>query len=472
MKKIIFTLVSFLFLNSAHAAWFDGRPTSFAALAKQVKPAVVNISTTKTVKRQPMRAPRSPFGQQDPFEEFRRFFEEGGGGGVPREEEQHSLGTGFVISKEGDILTNNHVVGDADEIIVKLSDGRKFKASVVGRDERSDIAIIKIQAKELLPFAKLGDSDLAEPGDWVMAVGNPFGFEHTVTVGVISAKGRVIGDAKAPFAKFIQTDASINPGNSGGPLFNINGEVIGVNTMIYGMGTGIGFAIPINLAKEEIPQLISKGSVTRGWLGVQIQRLTPELAESYGLLQEQGALIGSVYPSSPAESSGLKRGDIVVEYDGKKIEDPFDLSAYVAQGPIGKVIKLKVLRQGKEMMLEAKIGKRQEEEQAAAAKPEAGKPEAALDILGMAVRAITPDESRRLNLPPAQQGGVLIDQVQPGSAAEDHDIRAGDILLEINDTKIGTAADYDQTVKKLKKGSIVRLLVGRGPMTIFVAFKI
>ncbi len=468
MKKILWAFFSLCLVvgRPSHAAWFDPHMPSFAPLARDVKGAVVNISTTKTVKHEPMRLPKSPFGQMDPFEEFRKFFEEE----VPQEEQRHSLGSGVMISKEGQILTNNHVVGDAEEIMVKLVDGRKFKATVVGRDERSDLAVIKIKANDSLPFVVLGDSDKSEQGDWVMAVGNPFGFENTVTVGVISAKGRVIGDAKAPFAKFIQTDASINPGNSGGPLFNIKGEVIGINTMIYGMGTGIGFAIPANLAKSLLPDLISKGKVTRGWLGVQIQRLTPELAESYGLKLEQGALIGSVLPGSPAQEAGIQRGDIVLEFDGTKVEDPFDLSAYVAQTPVGKKIRLKILRQGKELLVEAKVGKREEEEKIAQTLQP--KEEAAVsDVLGLAVRSISPEEAQKLNLP-AGQKGVLVEQVQPGSSAEDHDVRAGDVLFEINGSAINNATDYEREVKKLSKGSLVRLLIGRGPMTIFVAFKI
>ena len=470
MKKFLIFIFALCTLytvpGTLHAAWFDPHFPTFAPLANEVRGAVGNVSTTRTVKRETMRLPESPFGQMDPFEEFRRFFEEE----VPQEEQRHSLGSGVIISKEGDILTNNHVVGDAEEIVVKLVDGRKFKASVVGRDERTDLAVIKIKNKDSLPFAVLGDSDKSEQGDWAMAVGNPFGFENTVTVGVISAKGRVIGDAKAPFAKFIQTDASINPGNSGGPLFNINGEVIVINTMIYGMGTGIGFAIPINLAKELLPQLITKGKVTRGWLGVQIQRLTPELAESYGLKLEQGALIGSVLPGSPAQEAGIKRGDIVLEYDGRKIEDPFDLSAYVAQTQIGKKIALKILRDGKETTIEAKVGKREEEEVSKGQTPQE-KEEALSDVLGLAVRSITPEEAQHLNLP-AGQRGVLVEQIQPGSSAEDHDVREGDILLEINGIATNSAADYSREVKKLKKGDLVRLLIGRGPMTIFVAFKI
>lgn len=468
MKKVFFFfLVLFLvFGSAAPAAWFQERPDSFAPLVKKVKPAVVNISTTQKVRRPQTRFPRSPFGETDPFEEFRRFFEDQ----MPREEERHSLGTGFIISKDGDILTNNHVVGEADEILVKLSDGRKFKAEVVGRDERSDIAVIKIKSKEAFPYATLGNSDLMEPGDWVIAVGNPFGFEQTVTVGVVSAKGRVIGDSRAPFAKFIQTDASINPGNSGGPLFNVKGEVIGINTMIYGMGTGIGFAIPINLAKEAVPQLIAKGSVTRGWLGVQIQQLTPELAESYGLRQEQGALIGNVLPGSPADQSGLKRGDIVLEYDGKKVEEPFDLSAYVAGTAVGKTIQLKVLRQGKEMTIRAKVGRREEEE-AKQARPKKSEEQAASDVLGISVRDITPEEARRLQIP-SPHAGVIVDQVQPGSSAEARDVREGDLLLEINGVLINNTEDYRRESKKLRKGDLVRLLLGRGNITIYIAFKI
>ena len=455
MKK---NLCLLFFLSAvAHAAWFDGRPTSFADLAKKVTPGVVNVSTTTKVKHQPMAMPRSPFGGgggEDPFEEFRKFF----GGQIPQEETRHALGSGFIINEKGDILTNNHVVGDADEIEVKLADGRKFPAKVVGRDERSDLAVIHIKAPDSLPVEKLGDSDKMQPGDWVMAVGNPFGFEHTVTVGVVSAKGRVIGDAKAPMAKFIQTDASINPGNSGGPLFNIGGEVIGINTMIYGLGTGIGFAIPINLAKSLVPQLIAKGSVTRGWLGVQIQRMTPELAESYGLKEEKGALIGNVYPDSPAAKAGMKRGDIVLEFDGKKIEDPFDLSAFVAETEIGKKVAMKILRGGKEQVtITATVAKREGEEEVAQ-KNEGTAPTAA-DVLGLAVKV-------------GNGQGVVIEKVEPSSAAENQDIREGDILLEINDQAINNIESYKQAVAKLKKDSLVRLLLGRGPMTIFVAFRI
>lgn len=466
MKKF-FPILFLLMPAFAQASWFGERPLSFAELVDRVKPAVVNISTTKTVKRPGLRLPPSPFGGTDPFDEFRRFFEDES----PREEKQQSLGSGCIINKEGDILTNNHVIGEADEIIVKLLDGRKFKASVVGRDERTDLAVIKIKSGDSLPFAVMGDSDAARQGDWAMAVGNPFGFEHTVTVGVISAKGRIIGDAKAPYARFIQTDASINPGNSGGPLFNTRGEVIGINTMIYGMGTGIGFAIPINLAKSLVPQLISKGAVTRGWLGVQIQRLTPELAESYGLKDEKGALIGGVFPGSPAEQAGLQRGDIVLKFNGKVIEEPFDLSDFVAQAPAGSKMELEVLRKGKEKLnIAVKVGQRESEEKLAGLgeeKKEEG--QVGTDVLGLHVRDLSPAESSRYG---GSKTGVVIDRVEPGSSAEYNDLREGDLLIELNDAPVANAAAYQKAAAALKKGSLVRLLVSRGQMTLFVAFRI
>ena len=436
---------------------------SFAELAKKVQPAVVNVSTTKVIKRQQV-APFRQFGQQDPFEDFFNKFFEGG----PREQHQNSLGSGFVINKEGYILTNNHVVAQADEIMVTLVDGRKFKSTVVGTDPQSDLAVIKIKAPGDVPFVPLGDSDKVEPGEWAMAIGNPFGFSHTVTVGVISAKGRLVEGGS--FGKFLQTDASINPGNSGGPLFNTSGEVIGINSMIYGMGTGIGFAIPINLAKELLPQLIAKGSVTRGWLGVAVQKVTPDLAKSFNLENEEGALIADVYPGSPADKAGLKRGDIVSLYNDKKIAEPFDLTAYVGQTAVGKSAQLKVIRAGKAMTLAVTVGKREEEK--LAAKGGKGKSEeedqGASDLLGLLVRNLRLDEQKDLGL--SESGGVVIQRVDPNSPAEQSDVHEGDVLLEINgeaDKDVGT---HQLLTQKLKKGSIVRLLLHRESATIYVAF--
>ncbi|MBI5286339.1 MAG: trypsin-like peptidase domain-containing protein, partial [Deltaproteobacteria bacterium] len=284
-------------------------PNSFIELAKTLGPVVVNISTTQVVREKP----RVPFPEfrgpcEDFFgDEFFRFFDE-----FPqREFKRQSLGSGFIINKEGYILTNNHVVEDAEEILVTLSDKREYKAKVIGRDSRLDLGLVKIDAKDDLPVAILGDSDKLQIGEWVMAIGNPFALSHTVTAGIVSAKGRVIG--AGPYDNFIQTDASINPGNSGGPLFNLRGEVIGINTAIIAGGQGIGFALPINMAKEVLSQLKEKGKVTRGWIGVSIQDVTPELARSFGLKEKHGALVSSAMKDDPADKAGIRPGDIIVE---------------------------------------------------------------------------------------------------------------------------------------------------------------
>ncbi len=442
-------------------SWFEARPSSFADLAERVDDAVVNISSNKLVRRPNMRMPR--FGPRDPFDDFfERFFE-----GMPEEQKQRSLGSGFIIDDRGTILTNNHVVSQADEVEVTLVDGRSFKAKTIGVDEKTDIAVIRITSDEKLPFVKLGDSKKMRPGDWVMAIGNPFGLENTVTVGVVSAKGRLIGGG--PYAKFIQTDASINPGNSGGPLFNMQGEVIGINTMIYAGGQGIGFAIPIDLAKSMLPELVEKGSVSRGWLGVAIQDVTPELAKSFGLEKPEGALIAEVYSGSPAAKAGFRRGDIVVEYDGEKIEEPYDLSLYVGQTKPNKSVKAVVLRDGKRTELSVKVGK-QEKGQTTAAQEEpsvAGK----ADKLGLVARTISAEDAHRLDVP-AGFRGVVVARVEPGSPAERAGVHAGDVVLEVNGAKIDGIAAYRAGVEKLKEGGFVRLFLKRGRASIYVAFKL
>jgi serine protease Do len=322
---------------------FVGYPQSFADLVKKVKPAVVNISTTKTV-----RVPGNPFKhffgpQQGPFGDFfGQFF-----GDVPdREMKQRSLGSGFIIDKAGYILTNNHVVQGADEIKVKLASGAEYTAKVVGRDPKTDLALIKISSLfKDLPTLPLGDSDSMQVGDWVLAIGNPFGLEQTVTQGIISASGRVIGSG--PYDNFLQTDAPINPGNSGGPLINLKGEVIGINTAIVAAGQGIGFAIPASTAKAVVAQLREKGKVVRGWIGVSIQTVTPDLAKAFGLKEVQGALVADVVPGGPAEKGGIKRGDVVVAFDGKNVKSSSDLTWIVAETPVGKTVDVKVMRGGK-----------------------------------------------------------------------------------------------------------------------------
>lgn len=446
----------------------NAQPFSFADLAERVQTAVVNISTSKKMRAPQFMMPFPHMGPRDPFGDFfDKFFDQD----IPREQKQQSLGSGFIIDKDGTILTNNHVVSQADEIEVALSDGRKYKAKIVGTDEKTDIAVIKIKADKDLPYVLLGTSKTMRAGDWAMAIGNPFGLEHTVTVGVISAMGRSIGGST--FGKFIQTDASINPGNSGGPLFNMNGEVIGINTMIYAAGQGIGFAIPIDLAKASVPELISKGSVEHGWLGVAIQGLTPELAKSFGLKEEEkGALVAEVYTGTPAATAGLAHGDVIVEFNGEKVEKPQDLSMLVSQAKPDTSAKIIALRNGERKEFTVKLGKQEPGKTAGGAvvpEEQGKKGGKKADELGLVVKSITPQIARELNVP-GDFKGVVVERVEPGSAAENADVQPGDILLELNGAKTQSVENYSAASDKLKKGDFVRLLIKRGHASIYLAF--
>jgi serine protease Do len=324
------------------AASTDTPENPFVRVAAQVTPSVVNISTVTTGKARTPSEQFRPFGNDPYFRDFfDRFFE-----GMPRRRQQSSLGSGVIIDKSGLILTNNHVIKDADEITVKFSNNQELKGKVVGVDPKTDLAVIRVNAKEELPVATLGDSDALRVGEWAIAIGNPFGLDHTLTVGVVSATGRSeVGIAA--YENFIQTDASINPGNSGGPLLNIRGEVIGINTAIVASGQGIGFAIPVNMVRKVVDDLVKKGKVTRGWLGIGIQPLTPELAKNFGLQAEEGILINQVMPKSPAEAAGLKTGDLVQSVDGKSVKEPRQLQRIIAETDIGKTVEISILR-GKE----------------------------------------------------------------------------------------------------------------------------
>ncbi len=355
-------LLSFLILGlvlalSPAQAPSQGRPDSLADLAARLRPAVVNVSTTQIVRSAPQPF-GIPFPEGSPMEEYlRRFF-----GPMPeRELKRQSLGSGFIISSDGFILTNNHVVGRATEIKVILEDKREFQASLIGRDSKTDLALIKVEADEPLPVATLGDSDALRVGDWVVAIGNPFGLGHTVTAGIVSAKDRIIG--AGPYDDFIQTDASINPGNSGGPLFDLKGVVVGVNTAIVASAQGIGFAIPIKIAKELLFSL-KRGEVTRGYLGVYLAELTPEQAKNLGLKEGRGVQVARVVSGGPAERANLQPGDIIVGFDGKEVPGTRDLSWLVAATPPGKEVKVEVIRRGKPLTLRVTIGRLAEESRA------------------------------------------------------------------------------------------------------------
>jgi serine protease Do len=436
-------------------------PPSFADLAERVNPAVVNISTTQVLKESPMQpfiGPNSPFRDFFGDDFFRRFFGEGAPQGQMK---THALGSGFVIDSDGLILTNNHVVEKADEIKIKTELGKEYDAKVVARDPKTDIALIKVSAGSDFPKpALLGDSNAIRVGDWIMASGNPFGLGHTITAGIISAKGRVIG--AGPYDDFLQTDAAINPGNSGGPLFNMNGEVVGINTAIVAQGQGIGFAIPINLVKEILPQLKS-GKVTRGWLGIMIQDITPELAESFGIKQTKGVLVGDVVSDGPADKAGVKRGDVITTFNGKEVDNAHTLSRLVASISPNTKATIEIVRDGKNKEIKATIGTMPEEGTEAA-------PATKESAWGLTVQNLTSDLAQRFGLDENERG-VVIFEIQPGSPASDAKLRPGDLIKEVNRQKIQNVRDYNQALQKSKKGESLLLLIKRGKNTFYVALK-
>ena len=418
----------------------------FVQLVSNHRPSVVNINTVKVV--QPRPGPRSP--QEEFFQEFfERFFQ---GQQPMRPRQQRSLGSGFIISKDGYILTNNHVVEGADQVNVTLSDGRTFPGRIEGLDPKLDLALLKIDAEVDLPVAELGDSDALQVGEWVLAIGNPFGLETTVTAGIVSAKERVIG--AGPYDNFIQTDASINPGNSGGPLFNMRGEVVGINTAMVAGGQGIGFASPINAVKQILPELKEKGEVTRGWLGVGVQGLTADLAASFGLDSPRGALVTEVMPDSPAAQAGLRRGDILLSFDGQPVQQVSDLPRMVAATPVGHRADLTVYRDGEEIRIPVTVGRL--EEPGKKAEPRNG----ATDTLGLTVRDITPDAMRFHGL--ESDRGALVTAVDPAGPAAEAELRPGDVVIEVNGREIAGVADFRSAVEQRKSGQTLRLLVRRG----------
>jgi len=440
-------------------------PENFTELAKEARPGVVNIRTVKTLKGG---GPVSrhffgkPFGGRNPFEDF---FGPHHQGRSFRNFKQQSLGSGFIIDPEGYIATNNHVIEGADQVRVKLADGKEFDAKIVGRDPKTDLALIKIPPSDDLVSLKMGDSNELPVGTWVVAIGSPFGLEQTVTAGIVSAKGRTIG--AGPYDDFIQTDASINPGNSGGPLLNMKGEVIGINTAIMsrsGGNNGIGFAIPTNLAQGVIEQLKNNGEVTRGWLGIGIQDLTPKLKEYYDVLEGEGVLVVQVYKGDPADKGGIKSGDVIIAVDGKKVSSTRELSRAIANRPVGKRTTIRVIRNGKDKKMTVKLAKRQDSDLR-----EKGETDEA-DELGLELTESAPEMAWKFGFS-REERGVLVTHVRSGSKGAQAGILRGDLIKEINHTPVATLTDYRKGLEKAKSGNSVRLLIKR-PKAGLLAMKI
>jgi serine protease Do len=435
---------------------------AFRAVAKRVKPAVVAVGVSQTV-----REPAAPFG---PDNFFRRFFgepDENGREGPMRRFQRQGLGSGVIIDADGYILTNNHVVAEADEIMVHLADGREFKAKVIGTDPPTDVAVIQIKA-ERLPVAQLGNSDKVEVGDLVLAIGSPFGLEQTVTFGIISATGRG-GVGITDYENFLQTDAAINPGNSGGPLVDMRGQVIGINTAIAsrsGGYMGVGFSVPVNLASEVMKRIRETGKVVRGWLGVGIQRLTPELAESLKLKTEEGVLISQVFEGGPAAKAGLKAGDVALEYNGKPVKTSYDLQSAVAWTKPGTQGTLVVLRDGKRMTLKVEVEERPSQPEMARA--EKGGPTEFKD-LGLQVSNLTPAEAKRYGYTKDQ--GVLIADVEAGSVAAAAGLRRGMLILEVSRQKVASVAEFGAAMKKADLAKGIPFLVRAGDRETFIVLR-
>lgn len=427
-------------------------PVNFSALAEEVRPGVVNIRTVRTVKGGDQVSHffrGNPFDGKNPFEDlFGPFFK----GDKNPYHKQKGLGSGFIIDREGYIITNNHVIENADQITVKLADGEEYDATLVGRDSKTDLAVIKIEPPSDITPLKMGNSDALKVGGWVVAVGSPFGLEQTVTAGIVSAKGRVIGSG--PYDDFIQTDASINPGNSGGPLINMEGEVVGINTAIIAGGHGIGFAIPINLARGIVTQLKSRGEVTRAWLGVGIQDLTTELEEYYKTGDRKGVIVTEVYKDSPADKGGIETEDIILAADGKKVSSGRELSRTVANLPVGKRVAISILRKGTEKTVHVKMAKRTDD--ASQVKHEMDR----YGELGLKAANMSPELANRFGYD-GDEKGVIVLEVETDSSAKRAGIRPGDLIRSVNHTTVTMVKEYRAQVDKVKKGGAIQLLIKR-----------
>jgi serine protease Do len=442
---------------SPHLTTAKNLGIAFVEVAKKVQPSVVSIRSERTVIVSPWGGLGQDFFKGTPFEDYFK-----GPGGPSTKQRQRGEGSGVIVDSKGYILTNYHVVADADKLTIRLFDGRELKGTIQGTDQKTDLAVVYVDAKDL-SVATLGDSDKLQVGEWAIAIGSPFGLEKTMTVGVISAKGRT-GFGTGTYEDFIQTDASINPGNSGGPLVNIDGEVVGINAMIIQPGQGIGFAIPINLAKNIMMDLIKHREVIRPWVGIGLQDLTQDLVEQFNLKEKEGALISQIYEGSPAEKGGLKVGDVIVNIDGEKIKSSQDVVHEVLKKQVGQKIELDILREGKQIKIPVVTARMPSEP----GERKVDQPEMK-EWFGLRVRPITPDIAKQLDLTRAE--GVLIAGVEAGSVAQEVGLREGDVILEVNRQKIQNEDDYRNAMAKAKPEKGVLLLIGRRNLTFFVSLK-
>ncbi len=469
LRKVLSTVVMILSVMLSAMPVFAANLPDFTVLAEKQGPAVVNISITQVMRGNQMPFPGMPYDEN--LQEFFKRFGIPGMPGMPgapnqgQEYKSQSLGSGFIISQDGYILTNAHVISAADEVLVKLSDKREFKAKIIGADKRTDIALIKIDAKNL-PKVTIGDPSKLKVGEWVAAIGSPFGLENTMTAGIVSAVGRALPQEN--YVPFIQTDVAINPGNSGGPLFNLAGEVVGVNSQIYsrsGGSMGLSFSIPIDVAIGISNQLKTSGRITRGWLGVAIQELTKELAESFGMKGTSGALIAGVEKGGPAEKGGLEAGDVIVQFDGKVVETSNDLPRIVGMTDPGKSVNVDVLRKGGKKTLRIKVGEMPSEE-IEISQNNTPSTEASTNKIGLTLAALTQEQKKKLN----GKNGLLVTG-STGAAAE-AGIRRGDVILGLNNSETQSVDQFNKQINAVRAGKTVAVLVQRGDSTLYVPIKV
>ena len=470
LKKLLSTVVIVLSVMLTATPTFAASLPDFTVLAEKQGPAVVNISITQVMRRNQM-----PFPGMPNDENLQEFFKRFGIPGMPdmpgapdqggQEYKSQSLGSGFIISQDGYILTNAHVIDAADEVLVKLSDKREFKAKIIGADKRTDIALIKIEAKNL-PKVSIGDPSKLKVGEWVAAIGSPFGLENTMTAGIVSAVGRALPQEN--YVPFIQTDVAINPGNSGGPLFNLDGEVVGVNSQIYsrsGGSMGLSFSIPIDVAIGISNQLKSTGKITRGWLGVAIQELTKDLAESFGMKDTKGALIAGVEKAGPAEKGGLEAGDVITQFDGKPVEVSSDLPRVVGMTEPGKSVNVDVLRKGSKKTLRIKVGEMPSED-IEISQGNTPPTETASNKIGLTLSALTPQQKKKLN----GKNGLLV--IASTGAGAEAGIRRGDVILGLNNNETQSVDQFNKQINAVRAGKTVAVLVQRGDSTLYVPIKV